>query len=66
LLRTAQEHVDKACSPNEPGWNRDKDKWKREARAALERAKRLAEKRLKGKAKNKALDIIDNLSKRIN
>jgi hypothetical protein len=55
LIATAEEHVAKLQTnpPNDP----NRDKWKDEARAALDRAKRLAE-RLPGKAKEVVLQMI--------
>lgn len=59
LLEHAKEHADKcnAAPPNDP----DQRGWRKEIKAALDRAKRLAEKRLSGKARDSALRAIDQI-----
>ena len=58
-LATAIEHAGKigAAGPNDP----NRDKWKAEAKAALDRATRIAN-RLPGKAKEAALQTIKSIS----
>jgi len=63
LLEHAQEHADKcnAAPPNDP----DQRGWRKEIKAALDRAKRLAEKRLVGKARDAAIRAIDQIANSI-
>ena len=59
LLEHAQIHADK-CNSSDPN-NQNQDKWREEIRAALEKAKRLAQKRLKGKAQEGVIRAIDSI-----
>jgi len=59
LLEHAAEHVNKCL--NAPPDDPDQNGWRKEIKAALERAKRLAEKRLPGKLRDQVLNAIQSL-----
>jgi len=61
-LNTAVEHAEKIA--NGPPGGRDENGWKGEVRAALRRAKRLAEKNLKGVNREKVLAKIENIARK--
>ena len=67
LLNTAHRHVEKLRlgNPNDPGYQRNQRKWRREVKAALDRARRLAQKRLKGKARAQILSLIEELERQV-
>jgi RHS repeat-associated protein len=62
LMREADEHAGKINSspPEDP----DQNHWKGEVKAFLERAKRLADKRLKGKSRESTIKAIEDIAKR--
>ena len=62
-LNTAQEHANK-CNSSSPD-NQDQHKWRQEIKAALDKAKKIAEKRLSGKAKAEVLKTIERIANSI-
>lgn len=62
LLAHASAHADKIQSspPEDP----DQNGWKTEVKAAVDRARNLANKRLKGKTRDRVLRQIDNIARR--
>jgi len=62
LLEHAEIHADKIGSspPEDP----NKNHWKKEVRAALQRAMRIAQKRLKGKTRDAAVAKIQEIATR--
>jgi RHS repeat-associated protein len=63
LIDHAQEHVDKChnSSPEDP----NQHKWRKEIKAALDRAKKMAQKRLKGKTRENIIKVIERIQNSI-
>jgi len=66
LLKHAAIHAEKIASIPPNGPNDDERKWKKEVKAALERAKRIAQKRLKGKTRANVLQQISKIAEKAN
>jgi hypothetical protein len=62
LLNNALIHANKIASLPPNGPHDNENAWKKEVKAALERARRLATKRLKGKTRDKILSEIDRIA----
>lgn len=68
-IRTASTHVrklDTAKGSDPNGYNRNRNKWKGEVRTALREARRLAERHLRGKTRERILQRIRSLEGQVN